>query len=146
MIEFTVFYVIFVFCFLFPPSAFVNAGITIPQLFSSWLGSEDLQFVQYHLKRTVTTVIFHSLLPLGYFGGILLTEGLNQLLILVITPLGFVFLVFSVLLPMAGSIKLMLWCANNWTYHPFVVLLTSYADNGRTWADVASEINAEFRR
>jgi hypothetical protein len=146
MIEFTVFYLIFVFCFIFPPSAFVSAGITVSNLFDSWLGSEDLQFVQYHLSRTLATVIIHSLLPLGFFGGVLLVEGYAQLLLLVQTPLGLGFLSLSVLLPAAAAFKVFFWWTNNWSSHPLVNSLTSYANNGRQWNDVASEINAEFRR
>lgn len=146
MIEFTAFYLIFVFCFIFPPSAFVSAGITISNLFDSWLGSEDLQFVQYHLARTLTTVVIHSLLPLGFFGGVLLVEGLDQLLSLVQTPLGLGFLCLSALLPVIAAAKVFSWWTNNWNSHPLVVSLTVYATNGRHWNDVASEINAEFRR
>jgi hypothetical protein len=52
-------------CFVFPPNEFVSAGFTVEYLFANWLGSEDLQFVQYHIRRSVATLLTHSLLPLG---------------------------------------------------------------------------------
>ncbi|KAJ8382467.1 hypothetical protein SKAU_G00032450 [Synaphobranchus kaupii] len=38
-------------------------------MFSGWLGSEDIGFVQYHIKRTSVTLLVHSILPLGYYFG-----------------------------------------------------------------------------
>lgn len=146
MIEFTVFYVIFVFCFIFPPSAFVSAGITVSNLFDSWLGSEDLQFVQYHLRRSLTTLIVHSCLPLGYFGGLLLVESLQKLLLLVQNPIWLAVFTFSSILPLIVTVKVFWWWQNNWESHPLVTSLTAYASNTIQWTDVASEINAEFRR
>lgn len=146
MVEFTIFYAVFVFCFVFPPSAFINAGITVSNIFGSWLGSEDLQFVQYHLKRTLTTVVVHSLLPLGYFAGLLLLDGVHQLLILVQNPLWSGLLCLSVVIPAIAAVKVFFWWTNNWKSHPLVVSLNTYADGGRSWTDVSSEINTEFRR
>ena len=62
---YTLVYCFFSLCFIAPPAEFVNAGLTIQALFSSYLGSEDVTFVQYHIKRTAFTAAFHSLLPLG---------------------------------------------------------------------------------
>lgn len=146
MIEFTVFYFIFVFCFVFPPSAFVSAGLTIANLFDTWLGSEDLQFVHYHLRRTLVTVLTHSLLPLGYFSGFFFVESFSQLLLLLQKPLWLGFFCFSLILPLAAVTKVYFWWKNNWSSHPLVKLLCTYANNGRQWTDVASEINTEFRR
>lgn len=146
MIEFTVFYVIFVFCFVFPPSAFVSAGITVSNIFHSWLGSEDLQFVQYHLRRTLATIVIHSLLPLGYFAGILLVDGLQKVLLLLESPLATSVFYLSALTPLILSVRVFFWSTNNWCSHPLVLSLAEYADSGRSWIEVASEINTEFRR
>ncbi len=62
---FTLAYVLVSFCFLHPPSEFVSAGLTVQNLLGNFLGSEEMNFVYYHIKRTTATVIIHSLLPLG---------------------------------------------------------------------------------
>ena len=62
---FTVFYVLFTVCLIAPPTEFVSAGLTVQNLLSNFLGSEQLNFVNYHIKRTAATVVFHSLMPLG---------------------------------------------------------------------------------
>lgn len=62
---FTIFYILVSLCFIAPPREFVSAGLTVQNLLSSYLGSEDMDFTGYHLKRTTATVVFHSLLPLG---------------------------------------------------------------------------------
>lgn len=146
MLEYSIFYAIFAFCFVFPPSAFVSAGLTIAHLFDSLLGSEDLQFVPYHLRRTSTTVLVHSYLPLGYFLGLLLTEGWERTVILLHSPFWIAILLFSVLLHIYCAFKVSKWRSSNWENHPMVKTMASYAGNERQWNDVAVEINAEFRR
>ena len=47
------------------PTEFHSAGLTVQNLLSGWLGSEDAAFVPYHLRRTAATLLCHSLLPLG---------------------------------------------------------------------------------
>lgn len=146
MLEFTAFYVIFSFCFVFPPSAFTSAGLTVPNLLASWLGSEDLQFIQYHLGLTCATLLVHSLLPLGYFSGIALTEGLGALASLLEKPLWLGFFGVSLILPCLAAARVYIWKHNEWDAHPLVISLKAYANSGRNWQDVAAEINIEFRR
>lgn len=67
-LSFTLAYIVFSFCFVFTPNEFRSAGLTIQNLFSSWLGSEDVGFSQYHVRRTSITVLVHSALPLGKIG------------------------------------------------------------------------------
>ena len=64
-IIFTIGYLLISMCFVAPPTEFVSAGVTIQNLCSSFLGSEDLNFVYYHIKRTTTTLVVHALLPIG---------------------------------------------------------------------------------
>ncbi|XP_030595299.1 E3 ubiquitin-protein ligase TM129 isoform X3 [Archocentrus centrarchus] len=68
-LSFTLAYIVFSFCFVFTPNEFRSAGLTIQNLFSSWLGSEDVGFIQYHVRRTSITILVHSALPLGYYMG-----------------------------------------------------------------------------
>lgn len=63
---FTLFYIILSVCIIYPPVEFVSAGFTIPSIFSRVLGSEDINFITYHIKRTVVTLGVYSILPLGY--------------------------------------------------------------------------------
>lgn len=64
-LTFTLAYIAFSFCFVFTPNEFRSAGLTVQNLFSGWLGSEDLGFIQYHIRRTSVTVLVHSALPIG---------------------------------------------------------------------------------
>ncbi|XP_039670263.1 E3 ubiquitin-protein ligase TM129 isoform X3 [Perca fluviatilis] len=68
-LTFTLAYIVFSLCFVSTPNEFRSAGLTIQNLFSSWLGSEDVGFIQYHVRRTSITVLVHSALPLGYYMG-----------------------------------------------------------------------------
>merc|ERR1712126_322396 len=69
-IYFSILYGMFVICFVVPPREFAAAGITIQNIFSSYLGSEDIDFIGYHLKRTSVTAAVHWLLPLLYYLGL----------------------------------------------------------------------------
>lgn len=64
-VTFTLAYLVFAVCFVFTPTEFHSAGLTVQNLLSGWLGSEDAAFVPYHLRRTSATLLCHSLLPLG---------------------------------------------------------------------------------
>ena len=52
-------------CFVAPPTEFISAGLTVQNLLASLLGSEEMNFIYYHVKRTTATVVVHSLIPLG---------------------------------------------------------------------------------
>jgi len=54
-------------CFVYPPTEFINAGLTVQALLSSILGSEQLDFITYHMRRTTATVLCHSALPIGQY-------------------------------------------------------------------------------
>lgn len=67
---YTLLYLMFSACVIYPPIEFISSGVTIPTLFSSLLGSESEQFIVYHIKRSILTLFIYSLLPLGYIVGL----------------------------------------------------------------------------
>lgn len=64
-ILFSIFYWLCAFLFVVGPAEFKSGGITIENFFSGYLGSEDLDIINFHIKRTALTVFIHSLLPLS---------------------------------------------------------------------------------
>lgn len=64
---YTLFYILMSGCIIYPPTEFVSAGLTIKDIFSNWLGSENEFFVQYHIKRSIITLFIHSMLPFGKY-------------------------------------------------------------------------------
>ena len=64
---YTVAYVLISICLIAPPTEFVSAGLTVQNVMSNFLGSEDMNFIYYHIRRTAATVLFHSILPLGLY-------------------------------------------------------------------------------
>lgn len=60
---FSIFYLLISLGIIYPATEFVSSGITIQNLFSNQLGSENEHFVQYHLKRSCITLLIHSSLP-----------------------------------------------------------------------------------
>lgn len=76
-VVFTLLYLLLSVCIVYPPIEFMSAGLTIPAMFSSVLGSEELQFVRYNIKRATLTIFIYSLLPIGYLLG-LVTFGFSE--------------------------------------------------------------------
>lgn len=62
---YTISYSLITSCIIYPPTEFVAAGLTIKQVFDGFLGSESEHFIQYHIKRSIVTLLVHSLLPFG---------------------------------------------------------------------------------
>lgn len=99
LIYLNIVYFLFAFFLIYPPNEVISLGFSIPTLFSSALGSEQMHFVHYHMKRALITISIHSLLPLGYylFLGVF-AENSNLLDVASVSPFWKAYLSFSVLL------------------------------------------------
>uniref|UniRef100_A0A1I7YZ84 Transmembrane protein n=1 Tax=Steinernema glaseri TaxID=37863 RepID=A0A1I7YZ84_9BILA len=52
------------FLIAFPPQEFISAGATIPSIFHFIVGDEKLNFIEFHLRRTILTMVIHvSMIP-----------------------------------------------------------------------------------
>ncbi|XP_017889747.1 E3 ubiquitin-protein ligase TM129 [Ceratina calcarata] len=145
---YTLFYVLISGCIVYPPTEFVTAGLTIKDIFSSWIGSEDKSFVQYHIRRSVITLFVHSALPFGYGYGLILFEHIN---ISNYFTLWSIFMVSTVLIPIYTLYKIWDWSKDNWSEHPIAKNLVIYCNSGNNnttaqWSTVASDINSEYER
>uniref|UniRef100_A0A8D8AJW5 Transmembrane protein 129 n=1 Tax=Culex pipiens TaxID=7175 RepID=A0A8D8AJW5_CULPI len=153
-IVFTIFYALLCFCIVYPSTEFVSAGLTVDHVFSSTLGSESMQFVQHHIRRTSLNLMVHSLLPVMYIrvyfmqfgddggdGG-----GIGELPVVAIAWK--VFIGAAIALPglVAGAIYW--WSRDGWQNHPIAKRLGRFCDGERLrdWRAVATSINDEFRR
>ncbi|XP_061643606.1 E3 ubiquitin-protein ligase TM129 isoform X1 [Phyllopteryx taeniolatus] len=147
-LTFTLAYTVFSLCFVFTPNEFRSAGLTIQNLFSSWLGSEDMDFIQYHVKRSSTTLLVHSALPLGYFIGMCIAAPEKHLqYVHQMSDNWRVFVVLSVCLLLANSTLIIYWSRNRWHNHPISRALQAHVQPPHSnWGSVASSINTEFRR
>ncbi|KAM4051725.1 E3 ubiquitin-protein ligase TM129 [Anomaloglossus baeobatrachus] len=146
-VTFTLAYVVFSVCFVFTPNEFHSAGITVQNLLSGWLGSEDVAFVQYHVRRTTATGVVHSLLPLGYYIGMCFAAPEKQLYYFSSASDGWrVFALLVVLLPTITGVLALYWSQKRWSNHPLSRTLSQHALPHSDWRVVASSINREFRR
>ncbi|KAJ3642154.1 hypothetical protein Zmor_024963, partial [Zophobas morio] len=146
---FSLFYLILSFCIVYPPVEFVSAGFTIPSLFSRVLGSEDENFVSYHIKRTIVTLGVYSILPLGYIIALFASELFENVSTLIVSGSLFwkIFFTTSLALPVLALYQIRNWMIDDFKYHPIAINLGKFCNNNnRDWKSVASDINAEFRR
>ncbi|MBN3276634.1 TM129 ligase, partial [Polyodon spathula] len=146
-VTFTLAYVVFVVCFVFTPNEFRSAGVTVQNLLSGWLGSEDLGFIHYQIKRTSATVLVHSVLPLGYYIGMCFAAPDKNLYFVHIASEGWqLYFAAAIALPVMSSILVFYWSCNKWGNHPIARTLADHALPQSGWRAVASSINTEFRR
>eukprot|EP00127_Corallochytrium_limacisporum_P007423 Clim_evm26s251 gene=Clim_evmTU26s251 len=68
-------YVTVALCFVFPPEAFVRAGLTVEGILGSYLGSISRNYVEYHLRRSAATIGMHATLAFGFFALLLSDTG-----------------------------------------------------------------------
>ncbi|XP_041652951.1 E3 ubiquitin-protein ligase TM129 [Cheilinus undulatus] len=147
-LSFTLAYLVFSLCFVFTPTEFTSAGITVQHLFSSWLGSEDRGFIQYHVRRSSVTLLVHTALPLGYYLGMCLAAPDKNLAYVHQVSDGWrTFLLASLSLQLIGWLLVFYWSRRNWTNHPICQTLQAHVRPPHTsWGAVASNMNTEFRR
>ncbi|KAF1384394.1 hypothetical protein PFLUV_G00119680 [Perca fluviatilis] len=147
-LTFTLAYIVFSLCFVSTPNEFRSAGLTIQNLFSSWLGSEDVGFIQYHVRRTSITVLVHSALPLGYYMGMCIAAPEKNLgYIHQVSDSWRAFLLFSICLQLTSWILVIYWSHRHWHNHPISRALQAHIQPPYySWGSVATSINDEFRR
>ncbi|XP_057705356.1 E3 ubiquitin-protein ligase TM129 isoform X3 [Corythoichthys intestinalis] len=147
-LTFTLAYTVLSLCFVFTPNEFRSAGLTIQNLFSSWLGSEDMDFIHYHIKRSSTTLLVHCALPIGYFMGMCIAAPEKHLrYIHQMSDTWKVFFILSLCLLLASYILIIFWSRRHWHNHPISRALQAHVQPPHSnWRSVASHINTEFRR
>ncbi|XP_042349106.1 E3 ubiquitin-protein ligase TM129 isoform X1 [Plectropomus leopardus] len=147
-LTFTLAYLVFSLCFVFTPNEFRSAGLTVQNLFSSWLGSEDVGFIQYHVRRTSITVLVHSALPLGYYMGMSIAAPEKNLgYIHQVSDSWRAFLLLSLCLQLASWTLVIYWSRHHWHNHPISRALQAHIQPPHSsWGSVASSVNTEFRR
>ncbi|ENN78049.1 hypothetical protein YQE_05486, partial [Dendroctonus ponderosae] len=63
---FTIFYLLISFGIVYPPEEFISAGFTIGNWFGKLLGSEDENFIRFHIKKSMLNLVVYSCLPIIY--------------------------------------------------------------------------------
>ena len=64
-VVYSLIYTIITFCFVYKTDLFISVGLTVENLFESYLGREQDNFVNYHIKKSCITTILHLSLPFG---------------------------------------------------------------------------------
>jgi len=64
-ILFSLAYILVSVCIVCPPTEFISAGLTVQNVVAPLLGSEQMDFVHYHIRRTTSTMLVHASIPVG---------------------------------------------------------------------------------
>lgn len=144
-------YFLFAFFLIYPPNEIISLGFSIPTLFSSMLGSEQMHFIHYHMVRILITISIHSLLPLGYYLFIgFFSETSHLFDIGSISSFWRIYLSLSILFAVTVLTLVYYWKMNNFCNHPVGIKLCNLSrgasSNEISWQSIASQINIEFRR
>ena len=144
----TIFYFLYSFILIYPPTEIVTLGFTIQSIFSSSLGSEQMFFIEYHIKRILLQIVIHSFIPLGYF--LMLGFYVPNLEMFNFVNLNIywkVYLNFSILLPVTLLTLVYYWYTNNYENNFIVSNLKTLAasENDISWRVLVNRINNEYR-
>ncbi|XP_063431374.1 E3 ubiquitin-protein ligase TM129-like [Mytilus trossulus] len=144
---YTLGYTFFSLVMIAPPTEFVAAGLTVQNMLASFLGSEELGFIYFHIKRTAATLLIHSCFPLGYFLGLRYVSPLQHLYWFPYFAWYWqIYLTISLFIIICASAVVFYWSTGNWSRHPIAKELSYLTNNAGSWRAVASSINVEFRR
>ena len=142
-------YFLFAFFLIYPPNEVVSAGLSIPAIFSSALGSEQMHFIHYHMVRVLITIVIHAMIPIGYY--LYLGFFSTDLNLFNFSSLGLFWKLYvgvSILFAIFWLTLVYYWKMNNFSNHPIASCLRLFArnQNRNSWKEIANEINIEFRR
>ncbi|KAG1650748.1 Transmembrane protein 129 [Nymphon striatum] len=147
---FSIVYAIFSIFIIYPPVEVIAAGLTIEALFSKFLDSEELFFIQHHIARTTIVSVVYAFIPLVYClgsewffdsSGILSNAFFSSGLCL-----SKFIAVIALVLPVIFLIRAFYWRKDNWKNHPISKNLSKYPTEAETWRSVALQINIEYLR
>ncbi|WAR22491.1 TM129-like protein [Mya arenaria] len=126
LLLFTFMYFFFSALLVAPPTEFISAGLTIQNVLSRYLGSEQIGFVYFHIKRTSATLLHcpGSVCPSA--------ATLHTLVGTFLVP--------------AACLVVLYWSQNKWDNHPIARQLDNLKEPESNWRAVASSVNVEFRR
>lgn len=144
---FNLLFALFAFGIIYPPSEFESIGLTVENVFATSLGSIDIEFIQYQLRRTGLTLFIHTSLPVLYIVSYYLKFG--ELIEYDVHSFPkFVlwnsFVIFAIVLPVISAGVIYYWCKNEYEMHPLAQNLQKYSRGN--WLQAAVDINVEYRR
>lgn len=148
VVVYTLFYALFCAGLVYPPPEFIAAGLTIPNLFSTFLGSEIECFIHYHIRRVEVTLIVHTLLPLLYIIGLWYADPsliFAELFFKNATIPWRLFATFSLIMPLLAIFKVYQWEKYKWGGHPIIRNLRAYCSTRTDWIMLAGMIGREYR-
>lgn len=134
----TLCYALLCVCIIYPPAECVSAGFTIAHIFENFLGSENLNFVGYHMKKTTVTAMVHGGLPFGYVLTLYCAGWRSEWV-----PVSFY---ATMIIFMLVAYRMLLWWEYEKKGHPVVKALQPYAAEAMDWRIVAGHLNNEFRQ
>lgn len=145
---FNLFSIILLICILYPTKEFVTTGLTIEYLFRNLFGSEDIEFVQYHINRTYYTILLHSFLPLiyvlFYYFQFTIEFQIDSSIEYIKYIIWNSFVTLCILSPIISYCFIKFywkWYLN----HPIVKILKCYSNNGNNCKLIVNDINTEYR-
>ncbi|OON18310.1 hypothetical protein X801_05839 [Opisthorchis viverrini] len=159
---YTLLFWLFVVFTIYPPLEFIAAGVTLENIFGRFLGSENVFFFEYHLRRTAMLRVVCSFYLLLYYG---VMRSLSPSVVLNSPNIQPPFTLWDLILwtgiasfTFLCSHTYIVWYAQGaWSGHPTVISLKKLSDSTKTegqssdppdhsWLSYVSSINAECRR
>lgn len=140
-------YFILAFCFVYKTDLFISLGLTVENLFITYLGREQDNFIMYHIKRTCITTILHLSIPYGFFTGLSIFKAQKYFVMLVGEVSWQIILFGSLSIPVYELFNLIFQYRQAWNFHPVVKKLKLFKnEHHNSWISVCNEINNEYKQ
>ncbi len=133
-VVFSLFYGLFCAGLVLQFGEFASVGLSPENLLHALIRrSEDLQPVEFHLRKSAFTVVLHASLPFGFVVGnaVAKEEFFSSAFLLAAS------------LPLIASVVVAWWAFQDWARHPMAQKLRRY---NADWRRVAANIDTELRR
>ncbi|XP_065225918.1 E3 ubiquitin-protein ligase TM129 [Planococcus citri] len=139
-------YTIITFCFVYKTDLFISVGLTVENLFDSYLGREHDNFIMYHIKKTCITKILHLSIPLGFFTGLSIFKAQKYFVLLLGEISWQLILLGSLSIPVYALFELIFQYQQDWSTHHIVKKLKLFQNDRMTsWKAVSHSINEEYK-
>lgn len=143
-------FLLITYCIVYPPQEFISTGLTLNQICAQLFdySSEELEFIQYHQKRTILTLTIHTFIPFVYI--VCYNFNFHNPNYQYPNAIWYIcwnsFAIFAYIVPLIGACLALYWYWQQFENHPLTKNLKKYTNTGRNWKEVATSINDEFRR
>ena len=119
---FTLFYCLFCTGFILQFGEFASVGLSPENLLQRFIKcSEEIQPIEFHMRKSAYTLILHASLPMIYILGLAFFTAKHSMYLTIVSESQWMLygLIFTATVPLMMAWGVRIWAMDNWAAHPF---------------------------